>query len=53
MQDEILVLKIWLGGCRVVFLSIVFRPTPYHTAAFVHKVSIKVHKSFNLEILVY
>jgi hypothetical protein len=53
MQDEILVLKIWLGGGHIVFLLIVYRPTPDRAAVFVHKVSIKVHKTLNLETLVY
>ena len=48
MQDEISVLENWPGGGRIVFLMIVYRPTPDHTAAFVGKVSIKVHKTLNL-----
>jgi len=53
VQDEILFLENWPGGGRIVFLMIVCRPTPDHTAAFVDKVSIKVRKTLNLETLVY
>jgi len=53
VQDEMLVLENWPGEGRIVFLVILYRPTPDHTAAFVGKVSIKVHKTLNLETLVY
>jgi hypothetical protein len=54
VHGEILVLENWPGGGRIVFLMIVCRPTPDHTAAFVDEVSIKVRKTLNLvETLVY
>jgi hypothetical protein len=51
VQDEILVLENQPRGVQIVFLWIVYRPTPDHAAAFVGKVSIKVHKTVNLETL--
>jgi hypothetical protein len=42
VQDEILVLENWPGVGHIVFLMMVYRPTPDHTAAFVGKVSIDI-----------
>jgi len=53
VQDEILVLENWPGEGHIVSLMIVYGPTQDHTAAFVGRVSIKVHKTLNLETLVY